>query len=417
MQKPHAKIRLSTVRKLALLVALLLITGNIGYRLGQQNTSVAISPGKQLIINSSPPPSREVDFSLFWDVWNRLEQKYLDKSKLVSQKMVDGAISGMVNALGDPYTVYLPPKENGDFKQELNGSFEGIGAQLGAKDEKIVVITPLKDHPAEKAGIKAGDWILKVNDEDTLGWSVPEAVNKIRGPKGSAVKLQILHDGDKTPIDISVLRDKIIVKSVELERKHAQNCTTNCAEVAYLKLSRFGDQTNDEWNQVVSALKQQINSAAGPKGLVLDVRNNPGGYLQGAIYIASEFIKSGVVVAQENSDTSKETYSVMRLGGLLDIPMTVLINKGSASAAEILAGALKDHKRATIIGETSFGKGTVQTPEDLPGGAGIHITTARWILPNGDWIHGKGIKPDIEVKNATDSADTQLERAIQQLLP
>jgi len=414
-------LRLQTIRKVALLLVLLLLAGNIGYRLGKSGTTISLGAQKKIIINASPPPAREVDFSLFWEVWNRLEQKYLDKQKVDPQKMVYGAISGMVNALGDPYTVFLPPKENSDFKQELNGSFEGIGAQLGAKDDKIVVIAPLPSHPAEKAGIRAGDWIVKVNDEETFGWTVPQAVNKIRGPKGSSVNLQILHEGDKAPIDVTVTRDTIVVKSVELDTKQSTQAAcknSTCPAVVYLRLSRFGDQTNDEWNTAVTMARQKLLSSPPPSGLILDLRNNPGGYLQSSIYIASEFIKSGVVVAQENSDSTRETYSVTRVGNLLDVPLVVLINKGSASAAEILAGALRDHKRATLIGETSFGKGTVQTPEDLPGGAGIHITTARWILPNGDWIHGKGIKPDMEIKNATDAAttvDAQLEAAIGKL--
>ncbi|KKS85352.1 MAG: Carboxyl-terminal protease [Candidatus Gottesmanbacteria bacterium GW2011_GWA1_43_11] len=414
------------IRKLAIWITILLIAGNIGYRLGSKNTDVSFSQEKKLLVNTSTPESRDIDFSLFWDVWGRLEKQYVDKSKIDPEKMVYGAISGMVSAIGDPYTVFLPPKENEDFKQDLNGSFEGIGAQLGSKEDRIVVIAPLKDHPAEKAGMKAGDWIIKVNDEETFGWSVPQAVNKIRGPKGTSVKLAVAREGVNEPIELTITRDTIIVKSVAFETKSSQKpeCVTpgvversvNCHSVAYIRLSRFGDQTNDEWNQAVAEIRALLSENK-VKGIILDVRNNPGGYLQSAIYIASEFIKNGVVVKQENSDETVETYSVSRVGNLLEVPLVVLINQGSASASEILSGALRDHDRAQLVGETSFGKGSIQTPEDLPGGSGIHITTARWLLPKGDQINEKGIKPQFEVKSATDAAalDPQFEKAYELL--
>lgn len=410
--------KLKTFRNFIIILALLVIAGNIGYRLGQKGSGVTVTNEKKIVVNSSPPPTREIDFSLFWDVWSRLEQKYLDKSKIDPEKMVYGAISGMVNSIGDPYTIFLPPKENSDFKQDLNGMFDGIGAQLGAKDDKIVVIAPLKDHPAERAGLRAGDWIVKVNGEETFGWSVPQAVTKIRGPKGTKVLLTIIHEGEQKQIEISVTRDTIKINSVELETKTSADCKeTKCPSVAYLKLARFGDSTNDEWNQAVLKVRQQLDKSE-VVGMILDLRNNPGGYLQSAIYIASEFIKKGVVVEQENSDGSRETYSVTRVGNLLEVPLVVLINKGSASASEIVAGALRDYSRTKLIGENTFGKGSIQIPEDLPGGAGIHITTGRWILPKGEWINGTGIKPEIEIKSATDSAapDLQLEKAIESLV-
>lgn len=414
---------LAKLRSLVLLIALLLVAGNAGYRMGQRNLSFAVNTQKGIILNSSPPPSKDVDFSLFWDVWTRLEQKYLDKTKLDTQKMVYGAISGMVNSLGDPYTVFLPPKDNSDFKNDLSGAFEGIGAQLGSKDNKIVVIAPLKDHPAEKAGLLPGDWIVKVDNEDTNSWTVPQAVNKIRGPKGSTVSLTILHEGQQNTVDIKVIRSTITIKSAEVEFRHSNTCSTNCPEVADIKLSRFGDQTNDEWNAVVNQIRSKLSDPLF-KGVILDLRNNPGGYFQSAIYVASEFIRSGVVVQQENSDGTRETFSTDRVGSLLDTPLVILINKGSASAAEIVAGALKDHGRGKLLGETTFGKGSVQTPEDLADGSGLHITTARWIMPKGTWINGTGISPDTEVKTpeATGSAtvdtttDLQFERALEQLV-
>jgi len=404
---------LSIIQKFILAIILIVISGNIGYRMGQKNLSLSDLQIKKVLVKSSPPPNQNVDFTLFWSVWDKLEQKYLDKTKFDPQKMVYGAIQGMVASLGDPYTLFLPPKENNDFKTDLAGSFEGIGAQLGIKDEKIVVISPLKGHPAEKAGIKSGDFIVKVNDEETIGWTVPQAVTKIRGAKGTTVKLSIARESLALPFEVNVTRDTIIVKSVEYETKNLQSdCKTDCAKVGYLKLSRFGDQTNDEWNKAVTLAKKDLPDA-NFRGVILDLRNNPGGYFQSSIYVASEFIKSGIVVIQENSDSTKETFSVNRLGSLLNTKLVVLINQGSASAAEIVAGALRDNNRGQLVGEKTFGKGSVQTPEDLPDGSGLHITTARWIMPKGEWINGTGIKPDIEIKDATDSADLQLNKALE----
>ncbi len=335
-----------------------------------------------------------------------------------------GAISGMVNSVGDPYTTYLPPKENRDFKEDLGGQFEGIGAQLGLKDNRIIVIAPLKGNPAEKAGIGAGDYILKVDGADTTGWSVTEAVNKIRGPRGTTVNLSILHDGDTKPIDIAIVRNTITVPSVESWMKSAgeiieisglMNVPAKQDRVAYIRLSRFGDHSNEDWDKAVAEVAA---AASGIKGLIVDLRNNPGGYLDGSVFIASEFLRDGVVVSQVNSDGTKQDYPVMRRGRLLDIPLVVLINKGSASAAEIVAGALRDYGRATIVGETSFGKGSVQTPEDLPDGSSVHITTGRWLLPKGDSISQKGVVPDVVVpmENIDATRDAQLARAIELLL-
>ena len=402
---------LKQVRTFFFLLALLVVSGGIGYRLGSGQSVVSVTPEKKIVINSTIPSGRTVDFALFWDVWKRLEQSYIDKKALDTQKMVWGAISGMVSSLDDPYTLFLPPKENKEFKDDLGGNLEGIGAQLGLKDKRIVVIAPLKGTPAQRAGILPGDYILKVNNTDTVGWTVPEAVTKIRGPKGTKVALTIFHEGATAETELEIMRDAILIPSVEWDIKTASG---SAERVAHLRLSRFGDQTNTEWDKAI----KEINTAPNLSGVVLDVRNNPGGYLQGAVYIASEFIDSGVVVAQENSDGTQETYSVTRAGKMLKNPLVVLINKGSASAAEILAGALRDHKRAKLVGENSFGKGSVQSPEDLPGGSGLHITTAKWLLPGGEWINGKGIKPEIEVKNDVQdpTRDLQLEKAIEDLV-
>jgi carboxyl-terminal processing protease len=290
------------------------------------------------------------------------------------------------------------------------------------KDGHIIVISPLKGNPAQKAGIRAGDYILKVDGAETSGWTVSEAVDKIRGQGGTKVTLSILHEKDTKPMDIAIVRGTIIVPSVDSWVKAASdikeisklNPPAGKGRVAYIHLSRYGDSSNSDWDKAVS----DILAAGQVSGLIFDLRNNPGGYLDGAVYISSEFISSGTVVSQVNSDGTRQDYPVVRRGRLLDMPVVVLINKGSASAAEITAGALRDFKRATIVGETSFGKGTVQTPEDLPDGSSVHITTGRWLLPNGDSIAQKGIKPDVTVEwdGLEASADAQLARAVEILL-
>lgn len=418
---------LRTVRHFILLVALAILFTGTGYRLGQLKVSLSWQNFKpeMAVVNRSAPvtPAGGIDFSLFWDVWERLAKNYIDKKALDPQKMVWGAISGMVASLGDPYTAFLTPAQQKETKEELGGQFEGIGAQLGIKDKKIVVVAPLKDSPAERTGIRAGDWIAKVDDKDTLSWTLPEAVSKIRGQKGTKVVLTVLHDGEESPVELTITRETILVKSVEWKIKNVK-CSANggsnvkCLGVAHLKLLRFGDQTSTEWEKAVSEIVLAYQKGE-VMGLVLDVRNNPGGYLSGAVFIAAEFLPKGtLVVQQEHGSGGRETYSVDRLGKLQDIPMAVLINRGSASASEIVAGALRDHNRAKLVGETSFGKGSIQEAQDLAGGAGLHITTAKWLLPKGEWINGTGIKPDYEVKmdEKDPTKDLQLEKAMEILV-
>ncbi len=418
------------MKKYLQVLALLLFGGVVGFFLGTNQVNVAWRQYKPIvnIENKTPPPGVTVDLYLFWDVWERLSRSYVDKKAFDPQKMLHGAISGMVESLGDPYTVFLPPEQNKQIKQELAGNFEGIGAQLGIKDKRIVVITPLSDSPAQKAGIKTGDAILEVDGVDTNKWSLYEAVAKIRGERGTTVTLTILHEGGDKPVKISIVRETIHVKSVEgkVEKWKMENgkwkiddACQDCSSVAYIRLSQFGDDTNSEWaitvNNVVGKIKQDPQKV---RGLVLDLRNNSGGYLNGAVFIASEFIPNGTVVIQEKADGSRNNFAVNRKGLLTDIPLVVLVNKGSASASEIVAGALRDNKRVKLVGETSFGKGTIQEAQELGGGAGLHVTVAKWLTPKGEWVNSKGLEPDIKVELNQDdpTRDLQLEKAVEELL-
>ncbi|MEK7127823.1 MAG: S41 family peptidase [Patescibacteria group bacterium] len=405
-------IKLKTARNLIIILIFGLLTGGIGYRLGTNGVTAQIKDFRPAFTISNrmpqnPPPA---DFSLFWEVWNKVSAQYVDKTKIDPQKMVWGAISGMVAGIGDPYTVFLPPVANKESKESLNGSFEGIGAQLGIKDQKIIVVAPLAGNPAEAAGLKPGDWIIKVDGQDSLNWTLPETVAKIRGSKGTFVTLNILHSGETKSVDYKIMRDTITIKSVEWKVIDA----TGSGKVAYLKLSRFGEDTDRDWDTLIT----EISKTQELKGLVLDLRNNPGGYLQSAVYTASDFLKQGqLVVRQDNNNGTSEDYNVTRLGKLLTIPVVVLINQGSASASEILAGALHDYKRAKLVGEQSFGKGSVQEAQDLSGGAGLHVTISKWLLPSGDWINGKGLTPDVKVENddKQPDKDLQLEAAIKEV--
>lgn len=411
---------LKLIRNVTLILALTFLSGGIGYRLGANGVKAAwigLTPNSK-IINSESPKNKNVDFSLFWTVWDEIQVKFVDKSKIDAQKMVYGAISGMVETLDDPYTVFLPPRENKEAKEQLNGNFEGIGAQLGVKDKRIIVVAPLSQSPAQTAGVKNGDWIIKVDGKETSGWTLIEAVSKIRGPKGTTVTLNVLHEGEEKPVDIKIVRNEIVLKSVDWKIVSASP-SAKLKSAAYIQLARFGDRTDPQWDQVVNEVSSYVATASAKNaGVILDVRNNPGGYLSGAVYTAAEFLPRGtLVVKQVNYEGSVQSYSADRDGKLVKVPLVVLINQGTASASEILTGSMKVAGRIKVVGMKSFGKGSVQSAQDLPGGAGLHITSAKWLLSNDEWVQGKGLTPDIVVENdeKDPTVDLQLERAIEVL--
>jgi carboxyl-terminal processing protease len=291
-----------------------------------------------------------------------------------------------------------------------------VGIQIGYKNRQLAVISPLKGMPADKAGIKAGDYILDIRDKvrgvdvETSELTIPEAVSYIRGEKGTQVSLNLFREGQKEPFEMELVREEIIIPSVELVFKEVPGQEGNGQEIAYLSLTQFGDRTMDEWDIAVGEIEARAATIA---GVVLDVRNNPGGFLNGAVEFASEFISEGTVVVQQGRNES-ETYQVAPGGRLVGVKVVVLVNEGSASASEILAGALRDRLGAKLVGTQTFGKGTVQEAKDMPGGAGLHVTTAEWVLPSGTKINGVGIKPDVEVEQVEDEegVDEQLVQAL-----
>lgn len=409
------KARLKSFTDKILIIAVLIAVFGSGYRLGQRKSqsSPRTSEYNYTVKNLDEGNSRDIDFSLFWEAWNAVEQKYVDKKKVDPQTLYYGAIKGMVASVGDSYTFFLTPDENKESKRDLEGKFFGIGAELGLKNNQIIIVTPLKSSPAERAGIKPGDYIMKVDGASTKNWTLFEAVNKIRGDKGTKVALTVARETAEEELTISVERGEINVPFVEVTYEN---------NIAIVELSRFGDPTNDLWDTIAAEVLRK-RQAGQLKGMIIDVRGNPGGYLQSAIHIASDFVpENTLIVKQEYADREPDLYNSTKEGKLKGIPVVMLMNAGSASAAEIVGGALRDVIGAKIVGENSFGKGTVQTAEDLTGGAGIHITISKWILPKGSWINETGIKPDYPVENTTEDGNTltretdlQLNKAIEVL--
>lgn len=354
---------------------------------------------------SSEGSAKDADFSTFWQAWQTIHDNYLKDSQVNSQARVYGAIRGLTSSMGDPYTVFFDPKESKDFQDSVSGKgFGGVGIELGMRKDQLMVIAPLKKTPADKAGIKSGDWILKINATSTQGLSIDEAVNMIRGPEGTEVKLMTYREGWDSPKEVKLTRATIDVPTIDL--------TMNNDGIAHVQLYSFnGNAANLFYNTAMSLIRQ------GAKGIVLDLRNNPGGYVDAATDIAGWFVPRGTLVVSEagRSDSRGE----LRASGndaLGKLPIVVLMNGGSASASEILAGALRDQRQAKLIGEQSFGKGTVQEVYNLKDGSSIKITIAHWVMPSGRILDSEGLKPDYEIKLTEDDfkngRDPQLDKAL-----
>jgi carboxyl-terminal processing protease len=354
------------------------------------------------VINQDKGKPKDVDFSLFWKVWNEVHQKYV--GDINDEKLLEGAINGIIEGLGDPYSTVLMPEQSNNLIEQLSGSFGGIGVELVVRDGNLMVLAPLKDSPAEKAGLKPKDIILKIDDKDATKMTFDEAVSAIRGKPGTSVKLTVIRQGLDTFQEFNIQRTEIKDTDVNLEIK---------GDVAIMRIRQFGESTND----LVRKYADQIKGDKNIKGVVVDLRNNPGGYLDSAVQISSIFIEDGVIVYEEGKDGKKQEYKAQGRATLGSMPLVLLVNEGSASAAEIMAGAIQDYKKGPLVGKKTFGKGSVQELETIDGGLSLKITIAKWLTPSGRAINGEGIKPDIEVDltddNIKNDQDPQLDKAIE----
>lgn len=390
-------------------IGFLIVTGFVfmlGWNAGIHHHETQENPSTEATITNASGETEKVNMRLFWDTWNILSNNYVDPHSLVTEDMIYGAIKGMVYSLKDPYTAFMTPKENKEFQETLQGHLEGIGAELTLKNGMLTVISPLKNSPAQKAGLQPEDVIYKIDGVTTENMTLEQAVIKIRGVKGTLVTLSVLRKNNKDPIELKIKRDNININSVDWDMK---------GTIALIEINQFGDTTKDEFSKVVSEILLQH-----PTGIILDLRYNGGGYLNGAIDIASEFIEKGkLVTIKKRNPAEDEVINANGQARMSNIPLAVLINRGSASASEIVAGAIQDHNRGKIIGEKSFGKGTVQAVENLIGGSSLRVTIAKWFTPNDQNINEKGVTPDILIERNTSDIeagkDPQMEKALEYL--
>jgi carboxyl-terminal processing protease len=390
-----------------------------GFFIGEaRNPAAASGPDLSLPtlvtgLDSEPPfDLKEVDFSQFWEVWQLVKENHVDAGKddNLDAKLFYGAVNGMVGAMGDPYSVFMEPVGAQEFADELEGKFEGIGAEIGVKKNQLLVVAPLPETPAIRAGLKAGDYILAIDGEDTAGMSVNEAVRRIRGEKDTVVTLTIYRDGEDEQREVPITRGAINVESV---RWHVQGVPSG-KQVGVIEVSHFSEDTSGLFAEAVRAvLLEDVG------GVVLDLRNNPGGYLDMAVRMASEWVGQETIVSESFRDGTKREHRGSGPARLADMPTIVLVNGGSASASEIVAGALQDTGAAQVVGTKSFGKGSVQDYTEFMDGSALKLTVALWLTPSGRSINQEGISPDIAIENTTEdwdnSLDPQLDQAVEML--
>lgn len=406
MPRSRQRSPLSFISAIFMIVAFM-----IGWRMALHFNSANLTTSNplEIITNSiNPSASHKLDLELFWEVHQILKNNYIDAEALSGESMSYGAIKGLVASLNDPYTVFMTPVETEEFQTSLNGELEGIGAELSEEEGILIIITPLKGSPAERAGLKSGDIIYKIEDELTADLDIFEAIMKIRGPRGTKVTLTILREEVEEPLEITITRDRIELESVTWEEKSDQ--------IAYVSINQFTDNTEKEFQKIISEVL-----LIQPKGIVLDLRNNGGGYLDISVDILSEFItgKEPVVTMKQRDTSKNEIIYVSDSARLPEIPLVVLVNGGSASASEIVAGAIQDLKRGIVIGEQTFGKGSVQEVDLLEDGSSLRITIAKWFTPNDRSIDHVGIIPDQIVEYTLEdyeaNQDPQLDAAVEYL--
>jgi len=342
--------------------------------------SLALSFGVGCTLGASAPSSVNLGWDVVEEAWDIIFQDYVDRDKLDASALSQAAIKGMIEVLDDPYTSYMEAQIYELSMSDLEGKFEGIGAYVGVRDEQLMIIAPIPGSPAAEAGIRAGDIILEVDGNPTLGMSLEEAVLYIRGPKGTPVGLLVLHQGETEPEEIEIVRAEIEVPSIHFEMRE---------DIAYIHIYHFSERSNEELSPVLEKIDQE-----GATGIILDLRSNPGGLLDVVVDMASYFLKEGTVVYVVDNQGKQTSLSVKPQDIIIELPLVALSDNYSASGSEVLIGALQDHARATIAGTKTYGKGSVNTLHHLKDGSGLYITTARWLTPSGRLIEGEGIEPD-----------------------
>lgn len=393
---------------ISVFIVVLAVTFLLGFKTGEYNVS-QVALVSRVDHKDSP---KNVDFDTFWKAWNIINEKYVPTTSSTTptdQEKVWGAIQGLAASTGDPYTVFFPPVEAKAFDEQISGAFEGVGMEVDVKEGVLTVIAPLKDTPAYKAGIKAGDKIIGIDKKTTQGLATAEAIKRIKGPKGTTVTFSIIRGTSTDPIEISVVRDVITVPAMKTE---------TIGDVFVIHMYSFSAQSADEFRK---ALREFVES--GKYKLVLDLRGNPGGYLEAAVDMASWFLPSGKLIVAEQSKnlTFSQEYRSRGYNIFNDkLKFAILIDGGSASASEILAGALSEHGKAILVGKKTYGKGSVQELVEITPETSLKVTIAKWLTPNGHSISKAGIEPQIDVdfdveKFKTTGEDNQLKRAIEEL--
>lgn len=357
------------------------------------------------VFNKETLKPADVDFSPFWSAWNKINEKYVAKDQIDEQKMVWGAIQGMVASLGDPYSSFFPPEESKTFEENISGDFEGVGMEIAVHKGVLTVVAPIKGTPAYNAGIKASDKIIKIGDKSTVDMTSDEAAKLIRGPRGTQVVLSILRGDAETPLEFTITREVIEIPAIETEIKQGG--------IFVIKLFNFSANSSSAFR---GALREFIDS--GNNKLILDLRNNPGGYLELAVDNASWFLPVGKVVVREKFSNGEEELHRSRGYDIFqDLPMVILVNEGSASASEIMAGALQEHGIAKLVGQKTFGKGSVQELIPVTSDTSLKLTIAKWLTPNGRSISDEGLDPDYKVELTDEDfekgLDPQMDRAVE----
>ncbi len=389
-------------------IVFVMVAFSSGYALrGVIPGSVARLPNNLMRIHDDTP---RADMSLYWEVWNTLRDEYVDAEKYDSEEMLYGSIKGLVNSYDDPATIYLDPEETKEFDEQSAGRlYEGIGAELGKRNGLIRVVTPIKGSPAEEAGLRAGDAIYQIDGEEVKSTdTIYEVVTRIRGEAGTTVTLTVLRAGESGLLDIPIVRGKIVVPSVVLKKPsdYGDDYGQHDNNIAIISVSRFTDESPAKWESVWSSVVDQV-VAGGYDKVIVDLRNNPGGFFSSAIYALDEFTDRGELLAmQSDRHGNSERFVSTRKGRLLDVDMVVIVNGGSASASEIFAGAIQHYDIADVLGESTYGKGTAQVVIPFSDNSSLHITTIKWLLPDGQWISpDHPVVPDVELEIDYDEYD------------